>query len=64
HDNTNFPLILAGGKKMGHKAGQFVTYDEQANALSNLFVRIANSMDVPIEKFGDSSGISMNELFR
>ena len=49
---------------MGHKAGQFVNYDEQANALSNLFVRIANSMDVPIEKFGDSSGISMNELFR
>ena len=63
HDNTNYPLILAGGKKMGHKAGQFVTYDEQKNALSNLFVRIANSMDVPIKSFGDSSGISMSELF-
>jgi hypothetical protein len=64
HDNTNFPLILAGGKKMGHMAGHFVTYDEKANALSNLFVRIANSMDVPIESFGDSTGIPMNELFR
>jgi hypothetical protein len=63
HDNTNFPLILAGGKKIGHKAGQFVTYDEQKNNLSNLFVRIANSMDVPIETFGDSTGVSMNELF-
>lgn len=63
HDNTNYPLLLAGGKKMGHKAGQFVTYDEEKNALSNLFVRIANSMDVPIETFGDSTGISMSELF-
>ena len=49
---------------MGHNAGQFVTYDEKANALSNLFVRIANSMDVPIESFGDSTGVPMNELFR
>ena len=48
---------------MGHKAGQFVTYDEKENALSNLFVRIANSMDVPIERFGDSTGIPMSELF-
>ena len=63
HDNTNFPLILAGGKKMGHKAGQFVTYDEQQNCLSNLFVRVANAMEVPIESFGDSTGVSMNELF-
>jgi hypothetical protein len=63
HDNSNFPLILAGGKKMGHKAGQFITYEEEKNALSNLFVRIANSMDVPIEKFGDSTGVSMSELF-
>ena len=63
HDNTNFPLILAGGNKMGHKAGQFVTYDEEKNNLSNLFVRIANSMDVPLDSFGDSSGISMSELF-
>ena len=63
HDNTNYPLILAGGKQMGHKSGRFVSYDEEKNVLSNLFVRIANAMDVPIEQFGDSTGISMNELF-
>ncbi len=63
HDNTNFPLILAGGKKIGHKAGQFVTYDEEKNNLSNLFVRIANSVDVPIETFGDSTGVPMSDLF-
>jgi len=63
HDNTNFPLILAGGKHIGHKAGQFVSYDEEKTNLANLFVRIANTMDVPMETFGDSTDVSMNELF-
>ena len=54
---------MAGGKQMGHKAGQFITYDEKKNALSNLFARIGNAMDAPMEKFGDSSGIQMTELF-
>lgn len=63
HDNTNFPLILAGGRRMGHKAGQFVRYDEQTNNLANLFVRIANAMDVPLTEFGDSTGATMDELF-
>lgn len=63
HDNTNFPLILAGGRRMGHKAGQFVRYDEQTNNLANLFVRIANAMDVPLTEFGDSTGVTMDELF-
>ena len=48
---------------MGHKTGQFVQYDEAKNALSNLFVRMAHAMDVPIETFGDSTGIPMTELF-
>ncbi len=63
HDNTNFPILMAGGKQMGHKTGQFITYDEQKNNLANLFVRIGNAMDVPMTKFGDSTGISMSELF-
>ena len=63
HDNTNFPIIMAGGKQMGHKTGQFITYDEEKNNLANLFVRIGNSMDVPMENFGDSTGVAMSELF-
>ena len=63
HDNTNFPLLLAGGKKMGHKSGQFIRYDEKQHKLANLFVRIANSMDTPIDQFGDSTSMPMNELF-
>ena len=63
HDNTNYPIIMAGGKQMGHKTGQFVTYDEKKNNLANLFVRIGNAMDVPMESFGDSNGIAHSELF-
>lgn len=63
HDNTNYPIIMAGGKQMGHKTGQFITYDEEKNRLSNLFVRIGNAMDVPMENFGDSNGVPMSELF-
>ena len=35
HDNTNFPLILAGGKKLGHKAGQLATLTKR---LAKLFL--------------------------
>ena len=63
HDNTNYPILMAGGKQMGHKAGQFVSYDEQKHRLSNLFVDIGRAMDVPMEKFGDSNGTAMSELF-
>jgi len=63
HDNTNYPLIMAGGKGMGHKTGQFLTYDEEKHNLANLFARIGNAMDVPMENFGDSTGIPMSELF-
>ncbi|MEM7009930.1 MAG: DUF1552 domain-containing protein [Verrucomicrobiota bacterium] len=63
HDNTNFPIIMAGGKQLGHNVGQFISYDEEKNNLANLFVRIGNSMDVPMENFGDSTGVSMSELF-
>ena len=63
HNSHNYPLILAGGKKLGHKAGQYVQYEESKNALSNLFVRMGQAVGVPMKKFGDSSGIQMSELF-
>lgn len=63
HNNHNYPLILAGGRKMGHKVGQFVKYAEEKNTLANMYVRIANCMGAPIENFGDSTGVQMSEMF-
>jgi hypothetical protein len=50
HDNTNLPVILAGG---GYKHSGHVALDRKNNTLlSNLFLRILHRMDIPLEKFG------------
>jgi hypothetical protein len=50
HDNTNLPVILAGG---GYKHSGHIALDRQNNTLlSNLFLRILHQMDIPLEKFG------------
>jgi hypothetical protein len=54
HDNANLPVILAGG---GYRHAGHVVHDRQNNALlSNLFVRILQEMELPVEKFGASTG--------
>jgi hypothetical protein len=55
HDNTNLPILLAGGgfRHQGH-----VAYDRKDNTLmSNLFVRMLQQMDIEIGAFGASTGI-------
>lgn len=55
HNNNNYPLLLAGGNSLGVRHGQFLKYSSKV-PLSNLFVTIMNRLDVPTEKFADSSG--------
>ena len=55
HNNTNYPLILAGGKNMGYKHGQYLRFDNDV-PLSNLFVTIQDRMGVKAESFADSTG--------
>lgn len=55
HDNTNLPIILAGGgfKHQGHLA-----YDRKNNMLlSNLFVRMLQQMGIEANAFGASTGV-------
>jgi hypothetical protein len=63
HLAKNYPLILAGGKQLGLSHGQFRKFDENEARLSNMFVSMMNSMGVPTEKFGDSTG-DLNEILR
>jgi hypothetical protein len=59
HTGDNLPIIVAGGgfKHAGHVAG-----DRQQNTpLSNLFVRILQQMEIPLESFGASTG-TVSEL--
>lgn len=59
HDNTNLPIILAGG---GLKHGQHHAFKTDNNApLCNLFVTLLQQLGVEAEAFGSSTG-SANQL--
>jgi hypothetical protein len=55
HDNTNLPIVLAGGgfKHQGH-----VAFDRKNNKLlSNLYLRMMQQMDIEVDSFGASNGV-------
>lgn len=59
HDNTNLPIILAGG---GFKHGRHIAFKRDNNApLCNLFVSMLRRMGVEADAFGSSAG-SIAEL--
>ena len=54
HDNTNLPILLAGG---GFKHGRHLAFDRDDNQpLSNLFVSMLQRMGVETDSFGSSTG--------
>ena len=54
HDNTNLPILLAGG---GFQHGQHIAFRRDNNApLSNLFVTMLQRMGVEAESFASSTG--------
>ncbi|MEM9368170.1 MAG: DUF1552 domain-containing protein [Planctomycetota bacterium] len=54
HNNTNLPIVLAGG---GFKHGQHLAFDQANNEpLSNLYVTMLQRMGLPVERFGSSTG--------
>ena len=59
HDNTNLPVVLAGG---GLKHGQHHAFKTDNNApLCNLYVTLLQQMGVEIDAFGSSTG-TVNQL--
>ena len=62
HSTKNYPIQLAGGSKLGIKHGYLHEFIGRKKVpLANLFVSMLNAVDVPIEKFADSTG-AMTEL--
>lgn len=54
HDNSNLPILLAGG---GFKHGQHLAFKRDANTpLSNLFVSMLQQMGTEVDQFGSSTG--------
>lgn len=55
HANRNYPLVLAGGTKLGLRHGQFLKYKETI-PLSNLHLTMLHGLGIQTESFADSTG--------
>ena len=61
HDNTNLPILLAGG---GLKHGQHLAFRRDHNQpLCNLYVTMLHHLGVETESFGSSAG-TLNEIIK
>ena len=61
HDNSNLPILLAGG---GLKHGQYLAFSHDNNRpLCNLFVTMLQNMGLETDAFGSSTG-TLNEINR
>ena len=56
HVNRDYPLLVAGGKNLGLKQGQYHDLQSAGIPLSNLYLTFLNCLDVPVTKFSDSTG--------
>lgn len=57
HSTKNYPIHLAGGNKLGFKHGQLHAFEGAKKVpLANLFVSMLHAVDVPVERFADSTG--------
>ncbi|MDA9857988.1 DUF1552 domain-containing protein [Rubripirellula sp.] len=62
HSTKNYPIQLAGGSGLGFKHGNLHAFEgDQKVPLANLFVSMLNAVDVPVERFADSTG-NMSQL--
>ncbi len=55
HNNSNYPLILAGGKSLGFKHGEHRRFDKSI-PLSNLYLTLLHRMGIERKQFADSNG--------
>ncbi len=61
HNARNYPLVLAGGRNMGIRHGQFRQFPESV-PLANLYVSMLGALDVPVPSFADSTG-KLDQIF-
>ena len=56
HNHTDLPIILAGGASGRLKGGRHLK-NPRTTPLANLLIAMLDKLDIPVEKFGDSSGM-------
>ena len=62
HDIRSLPILLAGGGAGRIAGGRHVKYADGTQRLTNLHLTLLNSLGVPTEQFGDSTGEQLEEL--
>lgn len=55
HNARNYPIILAGGKDLGLRHGQYIKAREE-RPLGDLFVTMLHRLDFPVRNFADNAG--------
>ena len=56
HFHDNLPIALIGGQSAGLKGGRYIRHPE-GTPIANLYVTILNKMGLPVDQFGDSTGL-------
>jgi hypothetical protein len=56
HDHADLPVLVAGGASGHHKGGVHIRTPKDT-PMANLLVALLEQMDIPADKFGDSSGV-------
>jgi hypothetical protein len=57
HGTKDYPIQIAGGNKLGLKHGFLHNYEgDRKKPLANLFLTMLNAVDVPVDRFADSTG--------
>ncbi|MEO1831064.1 MAG: DUF1552 domain-containing protein [Akkermansiaceae bacterium] len=56
HNNRNYPLVLAGGKGLGFKHGNYHRFEESV-PLSNLHLTMLKKIGITADKFADSNAL-------
>lgn len=56
HVNTDYPLMLVGGEKLGLRQGDLHDFGEKTPPLSSLYLTLLQALNVPTRQFSDSSG--------
>ena len=55
HNHTDLPIVLAGGASGRLKGGRHIV-NPTKTPMANLLLSVLNTLEVPADKFGDSTG--------
>lgn len=56
HSGSSFPLLLAGGHKLGFKHGQHIKWNRGEKSASDLYLTILQQIRCPVDSFKESKG--------